>query len=163
MDISLKDALGLIVNKYHGFTWQKSLKNMTGAGGDASRVSVTIDVYILWNKGAPELRLKKAYVGVFPIPLRGMINSFLDDGFNNALRRDFKRLAQRGEMRVRSVDVRDKMIVTEFEALVTKQYIDRVEQMEHAKDPNIFHIFGRDGRRCRLACSPEDEAALGGK
>lgn len=160
MDISLKDALGLIVNKYQGFTWQKSLKNMTGAGGDASRVSVTIDVYILWNKGAPELRLKKAYVGVFPIPLRGMINSFLDEGFNNALRRDFKRLAQRGELRVREVKVKDKRIVIEFEALVTKQYEERAQQMEHTKDPDVFHLFERDGRRCRMACSPEDEAAL---
>ena len=89
-----------------------------------------------------------------------MINSFLDEGFNNALRKDFKKLANRGGLRVRDVKVKDKRIVVEFEALVTSQYEERATQMDAARDPNVFHLFQRDGKRCKLVCSPEDEAAL---
>lgn len=164
-DLALREVFWLVANQFRGMKYKDNLMDLDRRESGSSRITITVDFELFWLKDHPEIRVKRMYVGVLPLPFTGFVNQALDP-MNKYFRRDFNKSAKMDKFRVRQMRFEDKEFVADVEAMVTPDYMKDLRQRRLAQEAarrggvQPFSNYLGPSSKCTFACSEKEQQDL---
>jgi len=159
-DISLEDSWRVMVNDLKGKDVDENLRSVLSSNKPTTRISITIDLQILWKFDHPEISVSRVYVGSLPIPFTGFFNQFFGPA-NKKIADAFARSFTRTQIYIRDVRLENKYLTASIESKATDDFVRRTETMKMKEDnPGMFKFMARGKKSCKIACDDERQKRL---
>lgn len=163
-DLAMRETFWMFANQFRGMTFENNLKDLSKRESGTSRVSFTIDLQLFWIKDHPQIKVKKAYIGVMPVPFLSLLNGALDP-INNWFATDFGHASKLDNFAVRRMKFVDKEFAVDMETMVTPEYQKglqrrKISQAMSNKGADPFSNYLGAGGSCSFACSDKEKDDL---
>ena len=164
-DLALREVFWMFANQFRGMQFKDNLMDLDRRESGASRITITADFDLFWLKDHPEIRIRKIYVGVLPLPITRFANRAMNP-MNNWFRTGFNKSANMDKFAVRRMRFEDKEFVAEAEAMVTPDYMKGLRERRLAQEAarrggvQPFSNYLGPSSKCEFACSEQEQEAL---
>jgi hypothetical protein len=165
-DLALLETFWMFSNQFKGMAMNENIEDLARRESGTSRISFTIDFELIWVRDHPQIRVRKAYIGVLPVPLLSLFNHALQP-MNNWFANDFGKSSKLDNFAVRGMKFADKEFAVDMETMVTEEYQKEMRRRRVAQamsagggkaDPFSNYLGGRGP--CNFACTDRERENL---